>query len=234
MPENTPRFAYLLTIQNHGGWDSNPPEADTVHCAGIPGLGEHDMQELNEYCSSIRLTDEFIGALTDYFGSVDRKVVICMVGDHAPSLINLLPDDAQNPLIKRQTPYFIWTNYETENPLPDNHNVDLCALLPYTLRLAGLPLNPFYENILRVSESVHGFTKLSVVTEAGAEPAYISTDGELLPISSDTEEGRLLRNYFDSEYQLLSRGELAAALSAPAGRQPLHAQEETGSRNYAE
>ena len=89
MPEQSPRFLYLLTIQNHEDWDMNPPEADTVHVS--EDYGEYT-QIINEYLSCIRLSDIAFKDLTDYFRSVDKSVIICMLGDHSPVFADRIVD----------------------------------------------------------------------------------------------------------------------------------------------
>ena len=211
MPVDRPRFAYLLTIQNHGGWDINEPELDIVHVSEISGYNDKltkdtYVRKWNEYLSAVKLTDDFIRDLTDYFGTTDRPTVICMVGDHAPSLaksINSVYNEREKYLRIRQVPYFIWTNYEPEVGLQEVGNIDVCALMPFVLKTAGMPLSPYYETLVELSEDVQSFT--NVISSQGERfggnvGGYISDDGALGDISDNTRSGDLLRDYFYMEY----------------------------------
>ena len=218
MPEDSPRFAFLLTIQNHGDWDSNPSEVDTVHCFSIEGMGDYDEQRINEYLSSVKLTDSFIEELMAYYKSLDRKVIVCMVGDHAPALINYFPGDSvQHFLRKRQVPYFIWANYEINYSTIVNKNIDLCAVTPIMFQLAGLPISPYYTNILALSESMLSFTNVTVPGSGyyGQTLGYMTTDEDAVLLSDTTDEGRCLQNYYFSEYHILNNGEFADKLYYP-------------------
>lgn len=108
-----PRFYYLLTYQNHGGYEQNDTSLDTVHTTR--DLGDLT-DDVDEYLSSIALSAKAFHALTEYFKSNERSVVICMVGDHAPSFISQLKanrkmDFEETELWKRTVPYVIWSNY---------------------------------------------------------------------------------------------------------------------------
>ena len=41
-----PRFMYLLTMQNHGGYEQNDSSFDTVIAEGYYGEHDHDVDEL--------------------------------------------------------------------------------------------------------------------------------------------------------------------------------------------
>ena len=204
MPSDKPRFGFLITIQNHGGWSDNPSEFDRVHV-----LSGDRTDELEEYLTSMQMTDAFIQELTEYFRGTDRKVIVCMVGDHAPAFIpqfNSGTDD--DYLRKRQVPYFIWSNYIDTNEMPLSRNVDLCALSPYAMYCGGLPICPYHMNIINLSQTVQCFTNVTTPGEGeeyfGNTLGYVLSNGEIHSIDEDTEEGMLLRNYFYSEYNLLA------------------------------
>mgnify|MGYP000532585827 CR=1 FL=1 len=63
MPEDQPRFVFLVSIQSHGDYDMNPPEEDIVHAA--TDYGEYD-SIMDEYLSNIYMTDRAFGELTEY------------------------------------------------------------------------------------------------------------------------------------------------------------------------
>lgn len=218
MPEDQPRFAYLLTIQNHGGWDRNEPNMDTVHIQNTNGLTKYE-QQINEYLTCVQQTDDFIGEVVDYFSGVERDVIVYMVGDHGPSLLKEwdLGDSDEINLKKRQVPYFIWNNYGADSVgLPGNRNVDMCALSPMALKLAGLPLSPYYAQILRLSEYTQSLTESIVVgEETGGVSRYIGIDGAVRDFYSGTDEAELVMKYFYMEYNGLQKKETIDSLFDP-------------------
>ena len=82
---DTPKFMYLLTYQNHGGYTQNTGEMALVHVKSDHG---NMNAQLEEYFSTIYLSATAIADLVEYFSNVDRPVVLCMVGDHTTFLMN--------------------------------------------------------------------------------------------------------------------------------------------------
>ena len=115
MDEDTPRFVYLLTMQNHGPWNTNPEEYNIVHIQNDMGDKE---AEVNEYLSCIHLSNLAFEELIEYFKNVEREVIICMVGDHAPTFASEIIDEKytedEKKLLLRSTPFVIWSNYGLE------------------------------------------------------------------------------------------------------------------------
>ena len=208
MPEDQPRFAYLLTIQNHGGWDRNSPDKDTVHIQDVNGLAEYE-QQINEYLTCIQQTDDLIEEVVEYYSGLDRDVIVYMVGDHGPSLLKEwdLGESDDIYLKKRQVPYFIWSSQGIEDyGFPTNSNVDMCALTPLALKAAGLPLSPYYAQIVHLSENVQCITGMIIPGEGnGSVNTYIDAAGETQDIYGGTEEADLVRKYFYMEYNRLQK-----------------------------
>ena len=214
MPADKPRFGYLLTIQNHGDWTDNEQAEDEVHIGNPHGMSDFDQDRMNEFLTCIKQTDDTIEEVIDYFSGLDRDVVVYMVGDHCPTILNgLSPGEAGSPdpeelfnLKKRQVPYFIWKNFEgseDSEALPENRNIDLCALTPYVLKVSGLPLSPYYHQLLKVSESVQCLTGVSVEDQGKTVTGFLKTDGTTESIYSGTESGDLVKNYLYMEYNNL-------------------------------
>ena len=112
---DTPQFIYLLTIQNHGSWNQNERKFDTVHVS-------NDYGELNEvideYLTGISMSDSAFKYLTDQLKEYDKKVIVCMVGDHSPSFATDIVDRKYNSissLLLSSTPFIIWANYDIED-----------------------------------------------------------------------------------------------------------------------
>ena len=121
MPEDQPRFGFLVSIQSHGDYDMNDASLDLVHAA--TDYGEYD-DEVDEYLSCMYMSDQAITERCYYFTKVyeesGRRVIVALAGDHAPSFVDHIADKtkaAENDLqiLERSTPYFIWANYPLEN-----------------------------------------------------------------------------------------------------------------------
>lgn len=144
-----------MTIQNHGGWQRNKSELDIVHAQG--NFGEYN-EQINEYLSCVYLSDQAFKELTRELEKIDRKVIVCMVGDHGPSLTGqIISDPASQDALRLRTsvPFVIWANY----PLLDTIHLDgsvisMNYLVPALLKTANITLSPYYQQMLTLMEDV--------------------------------------------------------------------------------
>lgn len=202
MPEDKPRFSFLVSIQSHGDYDMNDASLDIVH-AGTD-YGEYD-ELMNEYLSCIKMTDAAVQELCDYFTEqyekTGRKVIVAMAGDHAPSFVDHVADhtftDENNlQILERSTPYLIWANYPLENAgqtsATDEYNrMDMCMLAPTLVENAGLPLTPYYQYLLALKQVA------PVVTAAND---YMDADGVTHTYGENAELDAWVHGYFYLEY----------------------------------
>lgn len=192
-----PRFLYLLTFQNHGGWETNDPEYDTVHVQGDYGELTDDLDEL---LTSIRMSGEAFRELTERLAASDRPTLVCMLGDHAPSFITKLPADPswseeEKQLRQRLVPYALWANFDMELPEQTDYAaaVDLLAM---AYRAAGLPSSAYQDAILELHE------QLPIRTSNGL---YLDREGWIGKLA-DSPYAQTVRRYYELEYNALSRG----------------------------
>lgn len=193
LARNQPIFSYCLTLQNHGGWDQNPPEADTVHLIDYDGT--YSEAEVNEYLSCIRMSDQAFVSLCDYFQSVDRPVIVCMVGDHSPSFIkNVTTRDLGEETKIRQAavPFIIWANF----PLSEAEVGDcsVTALGPMLLEQAGVKMTPFYRYVLELN------AQFPVITDWGQ---CVRNDGTMFDFTQNAEQTEPIWNYLYLAYNNL-------------------------------
>jgi len=166
----------------------NPPEEDTIHAK--VDFGEYD-SEVDEYLSCVSLSDSAFGKLVNYYKTVDRDVIICMVGDHAPSWVKDVQtpteDKFENTLVCA-TPFVMWANFDLKSE--DVGYTSLPYLVPILLKNAGINLSPFYEFMLNMYE------KYPVIS---ANNYYIDNENVMYSYSWENcpEE---INTYFDMVY----------------------------------
>ena len=204
MPEDKPRFSFLVSIQSHGDYDMNDASLDIVH-AGTD-YGEYD-ELMDEYLSCIKMTDAAVQELCDYFTEqyekTGRKVIVAMAGDHAPSFVKHVADasfaatDNDLQILERSTPFFIWANYplehaaaatSTTDPL---NRMDMVMLAPTLLQQAGLPLSNYYKYLLEMKHNT------PVVTAAND---YMKVDGTTAEYGTDPALDEWAKGYLALEY----------------------------------
>ena len=204
MPEDKPRFSFLVSIQSHGDYDMNDASLDVVHAA--TDYGEYD-ELMDEYLSCIKMTDAAVQELCDYFTAqyekTGRKVIVAMAGDHAPSFVTHVADPSfaaagnDLELLQRSTPFFIWANYplehtdaaiSTTDPL---NRMDMVMLTPTLLQQAGLPLSDYYKYLLEMKQNT------PVVTAAND---YMKADGTTAVYGVDPALDAWVKGYLNLEY----------------------------------
>ena len=231
MPEDVPRFAYLLTMQNHGGWTANQDWENLVHIA-YDGFQEDLRNQINEFLSCMKCTDDMIPVITEYFTDLyrrtGRRVVVYMTGDHAPSFIRDLSDKSrtseEEDIILRSTPYFIWTNYgdEADGRMPEEQDIDLTVLTPLALRTADVPLSPYLRHTLDLNDEAVAFTNVKLKDPSGENTwSWLDRKGVFHLMNERTPAADLLRDYFYLEYNNNgSKAKQIDAWFAPAGGNP--------------
>ena len=189
-----PRFVYLLTYQNHGGYEKNDDELDVVHVSKDYGDLTDDM---NEYLSTISYSSKAFKDLIDYYRDSDRPVIICMTGDHSPSFINRLENPEgtkeENAIKKMMVPYVIWSNFTLDQSEVYTNHVTHYELMAMILKMAGLPLTPYQKAILDLHDEV------PVLTNSG----YCMDKEGIIVKKEESDKQDFINKYYYLEYNSL-------------------------------
>lgn len=154
--DGEPLFVFDMTIQNHGGYLTNTNWKDPVYVEGSY------LAETKEFLSSIKVSDDAFRYLVRYFEKAEEPTLICMFGDHHPSIEtefyeNLLgksqSDWELEDIQKRYaTPFIVWANYDIEEGqdvlLSNNYLMNLI------LKESGLELPLYNQYIEKISEEI--------------------------------------------------------------------------------
>lgn len=155
--DGKPAFIFNVTMQNHGGYtDAFSNLSEDVHATN------YNSEVLDRYLSLIRLTDQSLEKLVDYFSNVDEKTVIVFFGDHQPSDTvaaqvqdsMLLPGESvpDEQLRKRYlVPYLVWANYDIDGAT--QQNTSLNYLSAEVLKAAGVPTDAYQNFLLDLQKS---------------------------------------------------------------------------------
>lgn len=193
-PADEPFFIFNVTMQNHSSYSE---EFDNF----TPDITVTDSKSktLNNYLSLIKISDEAVEYLIDYFSAAQQDTVIIFFGDHQPtnSVVssvwklngkngNELSDEDEAKRYK--VPFFIWSNFDTGMKTDDETSTNFLA--SKALELSGLPLYDYSMYLSKLSE------RYPVVTALRAE----DKDGESTEIEKVMGE---LNNYAILQYNRL-------------------------------
>lgn len=120
LESDEPQFIFDLTMMGHGWYKTGlVPEADSVYYDFEPtGIARSDNDVVNEYLSSVRMSDQDLQHLVDRLSGIEEPCVVVFFGDHQPGFANWFQagfaDDSSDIAYQESlyaTDYFIWTNY---------------------------------------------------------------------------------------------------------------------------
>lgn len=147
-------FLFNVTMQNHGGYVNEAYE-NTVHITDLAG----DYPQAEQYLSLIKESDAAFKDLITYFSQRENPVLICMFGDHQPSIETGFYEEVQqgstdSDILKQakkyQTPYILYSNYEMDRQTYDNISVNYLQIL--LMKAADLPLNHYQKYLENLYE----------------------------------------------------------------------------------
>lgn len=194
--KSVPYFAFNVTMQNHGGYTTSCVNFEESIYATSTSKA---YTKANKYLSLVRASDNAFKELITYFEKVDEPTVICMFGDHQPSvesefiaevmgvqsLSSLTPEQEQS---RHTTPFYIWANFDIEEKTIDKLSSNYLSSL--VLQTAGVKLTEYNKYLLRLSET------LPVIDTVG----YIDNENNYYKWSDASPYTALLDDYEKVQY----------------------------------
>lgn len=183
-------FNFTLTMQNHGSYTDENFE-NTV----IAQNGEYP--KLNQYLSLIKISDESLKYLLNYFENQEEHTIIVLFGDHQPyvedefysSLLSQKYEDINSKEAtenKYITPFMIWANYDIDTSKYENiTNISANYLASLVLDIAEIQKTPYLEFLDELRQEI------PIITGNG----YMDKTGIYHDFSEETEYSKLIENY---------------------------------------
>jgi hypothetical protein len=194
-----PYFMFNVTMQNHGGYttDSEAFKKD-VYLTDR----ETEYPKVNEYLTLVKKSDAAFKKLLNYFKNVDEPTIICMFGDHQPtvepefieellgvrSLSSLTPEQEQR---RHVTPFYIWANYDIPEQKIDKLSANYLSSL--VLKTADVELTEYNKYLLNLSKT------LPVIDTVG----YIDHEGNHYKWSDVSEYTEMINEYERIQYNCI-------------------------------
>lgn len=194
--KSTPYFAFNVTMQNHGGYTTSSTNFN--ECIFTTSTTKA-YNKANKYLSLVKASDDAFKGLIEYFSKVKEPTVICMFGDHQPSvestfiaevlgvkdLSNLTTEQEQS---RHCTPFYIWANYDIEEQYIDKLSSNYLSSL--VLKTAGIKLTDYNKYLLKLAET------LPVIDTVG----YIDNENNYYKWSDASPYTALLDDYEKVQY----------------------------------
>ena len=194
--KSRPYFAFNVTMQNHGGYTTSCVNfEESIYATSV----SKNYNKANKYLSLVKASDNAFKELVEYFEQVDEPTIICMFGDHQPSvetsfIAEVMGGDSLAGLSLKQeqarhiTPFIIWANYDIEERQIDKLSSNYLSSL--MLETAGVKLTEYNKYLLKLSET------LPVIDTVG----YIDNEDNYYKWSDVSPYSALLDEYEKIQY----------------------------------
>lgn len=190
-----PFFIFNLTIQNHGGYDTGTGIVD----AGIEITSDDSIEDTaTQFVNLIKLSDDALKEIVDYYSKVDEETVILLYGDHQPKLgdefYNYLKGqhkgitDIEWSELQHQVPFMIWANYDIEEK--EDVRMSINYLSPYLKTALGLPMTGFDKYLMDT------YSKLPIINSL----YYMDSQGTLYDPAEKSKYDDVLNEYAKIQY----------------------------------
>ena len=150
------KFIFGITMQNHSGYQKFNEEK--VYVIDNDDYSKINYESLNSYLSLMKISDNAIKILIDYFSKVKERVLICFFGDHNASFGTRLNKkyyyngfyyEGSNVY---KTPFFIYDNKILNDEFIDCISDNLLSTV--LLKKAHLPLDEHQTKISKLYDMV--------------------------------------------------------------------------------
>lgn len=149
-------FVMSVTMQNHGGY-TDTYQNFTNHVQMTNGY----YSDVNQYLTLVNESDKALEKLITYFENVDEKVEVVFFGDHHPGLnsdfYRQLNGKGLSGLSLQElqdlftVPFFIWTNYESEEKEVEITSINYLSTMALEKADIELPTyNRFLKDLMEV------------------------------------------------------------------------------------
>ena len=171
-----PLFIFNVTMQNHGGYSTDNYKNDV----SVNGFSD---DAVNRYLSLAKNTDEATEYLIEYLKGVEEPTMVLMFGDHFPGLEQIeeflsgkvrdeLPADERTKYF--ETPFFIWTNYESETR---TDVITSCNFLgTIMLEKTGLAMTPYNHYLQMLKAEIQGYNHIGYYDALGNFHAWADAE----------------------------------------------------------
>ena len=194
--KSVPYFAFNVTMQNHGGYTTIASNfTEDVYATSV----STKYIKADQYLSLVKKSDDAFKGLIKYFSKVKEPTIICMFGDHQPSVENefvaeVIGVDSLSDLTPEQeqsrhcTPFIIWANYDIEEKEIERLSSNYLSSL--VLETAGVKLTEYNKYLLNLSKT------LPVIDTVG----YVDAEGNHYKWSDSSPYSHILHDYERVQY----------------------------------
>ena len=201
--KDAPFYLFNVTMQNHGSYDGTLYE--TGNDVQIKGALSY-YSRVEQYLNMIKMSDEALKYLVEYFEKEKEPTVIVFFGDHQPdldeefynTLLGKEISELQGEELERlyQVPFLIWANYEIGDRFVEKTSNNY--LSTYLAEITGIETTGYLDYLAELREEIPCINALGYW---GADGNYYDLKDETSPYYSRVKEYQFLEynNIFGKE-----------------------------------
>ncbi len=200
---------FNVTMQNHNPYDNTKYKfEDPVEITDF-----RTSSEVSQYLSLIKMSDDALKELVDYFKKVNEPTIIVLFGDHQPHLPDSfyqevlgktpLQFDQDDSMKKYLVPFVIWANYDIGEEYIEKTSINYLSSI--LLEKAGLRMSNYNRYLLDLykdipSISATGFYdrdgKLHKISETSGKYAEKLKEYEMIQYNYIFDKDNRLNKYY--------------------------------------
>ena len=208
--ENEKLFNFTLTMQNHGSYTD-----EEFNNSVIAENGQYP--KLNQYLSLIKIADNALEYLIDYFSDQSEPTIILIFGDHQPYVEDefydtLLSRAYADPTSKEATekkyitPFMIWANYDIDTEKYKVSDISANYLPSLLLDVANIQKTPYLQFLDSLREEIPIITGNGYMDKTGVYHDF-SEENEYTPLIENNHYLQF-NNMYDNTNKLNSHFEV--------------------------
>lgn len=192
---SVPYHVFNVTMQNHGSY--NKTTSNFKQEVWVTNMSK-TYPLANQYLSLVKRSDDAFKELIEYFSKVEEPVIICMFGDHQPSIETQFVEELMGKSLsllsvkeeqkRHTTQFYIWANYDIKEQEIEMMSANYLSSL--VLKTAGSELTKYNKYLLEL------YKTLPVIDTAG----YIDSRGNYYSWNQSSEYTQLLKKYEIIQY----------------------------------
>ena len=180
--QSQPTFLFAVTMQNHGGYISEPGTYDhNVTLTDTPG----QYPAVEQYLSLLNASDRAMGYLFERLENTNEDTVVLIFGDHQPKLDVAFYrqlnggkiDSLSEQMTQHTVPFVIWANFDIEEK--DLGLTSLSYLSTHLLDAAGLQRTAYHEYLAQQEQIIPAMNMLGYYSnQQGSFVSFSQAEGE--------------------------------------------------------
>lgn len=182
---------FNVTMQNHNPYDDSTYQFENP----VKITNFNPTLSTNQYLSLMKMSDEALENLVNYFKKEEEPTVILLFGDHQPHLSDSFYEKvvgkppkffSQEEVMKKHlVPFMIWANYDIEEQTIDRTSINYLSSI--LLQAAGLKMSDYNRYLLDLSQKLPSISASGYYDEQGVLHEYSEEDDEYQELLKEYE-----------------------------------------------